>query len=207
MSSRETTYKGLTGFLNLSPCCPLWSHVGSLPSLCPPSTGHPGTLSFSFSSRPWSRLLSLPNSSLSPLSLVATSRPDSLEALRTALSRNPEVACFSSTGLPLPPLTCPCFSQQSLHSRMWEQHCSNGNITHATCITLHLLKVFFFFWWHPRNMKFPGQGSDPSCSYNPPHRYGNTRSLTHSAWLGIEPVFWHCRSFTIDPIVCHSGCS
>ena len=37
-----------------------------------------------------------------------------------------------------------------------------------------------------QEIEFLGQGSDPSCSCNLSHSYGNARSLTHGAGLGIE---------------------
>lgn len=38
-------------------------------------------------------------------------------------------------------------------------------------------------------MELMGQGLDPSHSLKLSHGCGNTRSLTHSAGLGIEPPF------------------
>lgn len=37
VSSKETPYYSFPG--PPSPCCPLWSHVGSLPGLCPHASG------------------------------------------------------------------------------------------------------------------------------------------------------------------------
>ena len=49
-----------------------------------------------------------------------------------------------------------------------------------------VLIFFFFFFWLPHDMgKFPGQGSNPSCSCDLGHSCGNTGSLTHYARLGI----------------------
>ena len=49
-------------------------------------------------------------------------------------------------------------------------------------------------------MDFPGQGSDPSHSCHLSHSYGNTRSLTHCARPGIEPVP-HSSEDATDPVV------
>ena len=48
---------------------------------------------------------------------------------------------------------------------------------------------FFFLFWMPRGIwKFPDQGRNPSQSCDLHHSCGNTRSLTHRARLGIEPM-------------------
>lgn len=49
-------------------------------------------------------------------------------------------------------------------------------------------------------MEFPGQGSDLSCIGDLYHSCGNSRSLTHCAGPGIEPVSQHSRDVA-DPIV------
>ena len=55
---------------------------------------------------------------------------------------------------------------------------------------------FFLFWATPRHMKFPGQGSDLSCSCNLHHSCGNARFLPHCAKPGIKPVSQHSRDAT-----------
>ena len=62
-----------------------------------------------------------------------------------------------------------------------------------------LLPIFFFLFlfWH---VEFPGQGSDPRCSCDLCHSYGNAGSLTHSARSGIEPVS-QCSGGTANPTV------
>ena len=47
-----------------------------------------------------------------------------------------------------------------------------------------------------QHMEFPGQGSGPNHSFDLRHSCSNTRSLSHCAWLGIEPTSWHCRDAT-----------
>ena len=60
--------------------------------------------------------------------------------------------------------------------------------------------VVFLFLAVPWHMEFPGQGSDPSLSCNLRHSYSNTRSLTHYARMGIEPVSQGFRD-AADPII------
>ena len=45
-------------------------------------------------------------------------------------------------------------------------------------------------------MMFPGQGSDPSCSHDLSHSFGNVGSLIHCAGLGIEPATQHSQDAT-----------
>ena len=58
------------------------------------------------------------------------------------------------------------------------------------------LSFFFFFLATLQHMELLGQRSDPSRSYKLHHGCGNTRSLTHCARLGIEPVSQRCRDVT-----------
>ena len=51
-----------------------------------------------------------------------------------------------------------------------------------------LLLLFFTFLATPLHMEFPGQGSDPSCSFDLSYGCGNPGSLTHRTRPGIEPV-------------------
>ena len=59
---------------------------------------------------------------------------------------------------------------------------------------------FFFFLAAPQHMEFPGQGSELSCSFDLHCRCSHSGSLTHCAWLGIEPTSQRCRD-TTDPAV------
>ena len=54
----------------------------------------------------------------------------------------------------------------------------------------------------PRYMEFLGQGSDQSPGCNLSHGCGNAGSLTHCAWLGIEPVS-NAPKMPLIPL-CHS---
>ena len=51
-----------------------------------------------------------------------------------------------------------------------------------------LIHLKNFFLAAPRQMEFPGQGSNPSCSCNLCYGYGNAGSLIHCTRSGIEPV-------------------
>ena len=58
---------------------------------------------------------------------------------------------------------------------------------------------FFFFFGHTLGIwKFPGQGSNPSCSCD------NTGSLTHSFGPGIEPVLPQRQGWILSPLN-HNG--
>ena len=72
-------------------------------------------------------------------------------------------------------------------------------------------RLFFssFFWSFLailKHMELPGQGSDWSHSRDLSHSCGNTRALTHCAWLGIKP---ECPVALKTPLIpsCHSGSS
>ena len=60
-------------------------------------------------------------------------------------------------------------------------------------------KVFVFFLGAPWHMELPGHGSDLGHSGDLSLSCGSTRSLTHCAWLGIEPAFQHSQDST-NPI-------
>ena len=51
----------------------------------------------------------------------------------------------------------------------------------------------FIFLVTPWHMEFSGQGSDPNCSCDLSHSCSHPGSLTHCAWLGIEPVSHRAR--------------
>ena len=57
-------------------------------------------------------------------------------------------------------------------------------------------EVPFSFSAATQHVEFLDQGSDSSCSCDPCHSRGNTRSLTHCAGPGIEPASWWCRDTT-----------
>ena len=68
----------------------------------------------------------------------------------------------------------------------------------------HMKFIFFFFFSFfflvsLQHMDFPGQGSDLNLSCNLLHTCSNTRSLTHYARPGIEPVSQYSRD-AADPI-------
>ena len=46
-------------------------------------------------------------------------------------------------------------------------------------------KIFLVAPWH---MEFPGQGSDPSCSFDLSHSCSNAESSTHCAGPGTKPA-------------------
>ena len=50
-----------------------------------------------------------------------------------------------------------------------------------------------------QHMEFLGQESDLSCSCDPSHRGGNSRSFTHCARLGIKPAPKTCWSLAPEP--------
>ena len=57
----------------------------------------------------------------------------------------------------------------------------------------NFFKLIFLLLATLQHVEFPGQGSDPSCSRCLLCKCSNTRSLTHCARLGIEPVPQHRR--------------
>ena len=66
------------------------------------------------------------------------------------------------------------------------------------------------FWLHQWHMEVSGQGSNPSCSCHLCCSCGNTRSLTHCARQGMEPMPWQWpellqREHQILNPLCHSG--
>ena len=60
------------------------------------------------------------------------------------------------------------------------------------------LLVFFFFFAALKYTEFPGQGSDPSHSFDLSHSCGYTGPLTHCAGLRIESMSQHSQD-TEDP--------
>ena len=63
----------------------------------------------------------------------------------------------------------------------------------ASCLLLLLFLLLFFssfslFLATLQHMVFPGQGSDPSCSWDLCCSCSNAGSLTHCAGLGIKPA-------------------
>ena len=54
--------------------------------------------------------------------------------------------------------------------------------------------------------KSPGQGSNPSCSYDICHSCSKARSLIHCARLGIEPIPPQRQHWILNPLH-HSGSS
>ena len=63
-------------------------------------------------------------------------------------------------------------------------------------VCLFSLVSFLAAPWH---MEFPGQESDPNQSSDLRCSYGNARSLTHCAGLGIEPASQQSQD-TTDPV-------
>ena len=71
----------------------------------------------------------------------------------------------------------------------------------STCLKLFFI---FFFFSHAHGIwKFPGQGSNLSCSCHLRHSHNTTRSLTHSAGPGIEQGPWQ-RQCQILSLLRHS---
>ena len=74
------------------------------------------------------------------------------------------------------------------------------------CLSMFLFNLFIFllFMASPQHLELPGQGSDPSRSWNLHHRGGNAGSLTHCAGLGTEPSSLCCKH-AADPVVLQGG--
>ena len=71
---------------------------------------------------------------------------------------------------------------------------------HIYClINLAFLFLFFSFLATPWHMDFPGQGSDPSHSFDLCCSCDKARSLTHCAESGIKPASQHSQD-AADPI-------
>ena len=73
-------------------------------------------------------------------------------------------------------------------------------------ILTRIVSDFFFFFsflaalWH---LEFPGQGSDPSHSWDLQGSCSNVRSLNHCPGPGIKPKSWCCKIYHWS-LSCHS---
>ena len=110
------------------------------------------------------------------------------------------------------------YISQPPESMRWatEQHSSHQNHRNVRCslllwvsgLTLLFARISHqhssifhsFFLFSQQHVEFLGQGSDPSCSCDQHHSYGNARSLTHCAGPGSKPATWqrcgwsHCAT-------------
>ena len=151
--SRESSWpRAYQASKNLDPGCPLWSHVGSLPTLSsPPPTSDileysvclslPGLSSCYFLCLPLSNSCSSFTSQFSHHFLTSLS----WSFVSCPFSEFPGSPCTSSTGLQTLSLShAPLSAHRACTA--WqdvEVAPSNGNIMHATCITRYFLIVTF----------------------------------------------------------------
>ena len=202
--SAEIPYQGLPGPPNLGPGCPLWSHIGSLPTLCPPSVRHPGILTVCLSlpglGACYFLCLPLPNSFSSFTCQFSHHFLTGLSwSLWAAPSVNSQSALYflhwATHPLPLP---CSCFSQQSLPSisECWSstlQWKHNACFMHNSAFSKrHILKskkrTSLVAQW--LRIRLPVQGTrvwalvweDPTCRRA-------TKPVRHNYWAcTLEPA-------------------
>ena len=70
----------------------------------------------------------------------------------------------------------------------------------ALCIYIDVSGFLFVFWPHSPPMGVPVPGLSPSHSSDLHHSFGNTRSLTHSAGLGIKPMPLQRQHWILNPL-------